>query len=133
MCAASGRIRCMFSLIAEQMLVGIGGLMIGFSSGTFFGWFLRGYTKTGKTPGVKGRSIAVGFVNAIIVILWTVSVANTIFQFNDASTPIFLHACMGAVMGYLNENFGSWLLQMLGRTRNNVTGELDEKLKDNDA
>jgi hypothetical protein len=122
----------MLSLIAEQLLVGIGGLMIGFSSGTIFGWILRGYTKRGTPPGVNGRKVAVAFVNAIIVILWTVSVANTIFQFNDASTPLFLHACMGAVIGYLNESFGGWLLQMLGRTRNNVTGVLDAK-KEPDA
>lgn len=120
----------MLSLIAEQLIIGVSGLIVGFASGTFFGWILRGFTNKCETPGISGRKVAVGFVNAVIVILWTASVANTIFQFNDASTPIFLHACMGAVMGYLNESFGGWLLQMLGRTRNNVTGVLDVKKKD---
>lgn len=106
----------MLSLILEQLSVGLAGLAVGFISGTVFGWFLRGYKKTSESPGVNGKRVAVAFVNGIIVILWTVSVANTIFQFTDASTPIFLHACMGAVMGYLNESFGGWLLQMLGRT-----------------
>lgn len=117
----------MISLIAQQIFVGIAGLFAGFFMGSVFGWFLRGYIGSKESPGVNGRRVAVALVNLIIVALWTASVANTIFQFNDSSTPIFLHACMGAVMGYLNENFGSWLLQMLGRTRNKGSDILDEK------
>ncbi len=117
----------MLSATTQQLMFAAGGLGVGFLFGTLFGWFMRGRMRAQTSIGINGRRVAVVAVNVIIVVLWTASVTNTIFQFNTSVTPIFLHACMGAVIGYINENFGSWLLEMMGRNRNNITGIADKK------
>ena len=97
------------------------GLLVGIVIGICIGWFLKSVIGCKHHPGLnsfgKQKRTLIMCVNIIIVILWTMSVGNTIFQFTDAQTPIFLHAMMGAVMGYLNESFGDWILKMLGRDK----------------
>lgn len=107
------------TLLENSVLVGIAGLSLGFLIGFFTGWISKMVVGCPHPPGlnkenyVKSRFIFL--VNVIIVFLWATSVFNGIFQFTDAQTPLFLHAMMGAVMGYLNENFGTWLLKFVGK------------------
>lgn len=114
----------MLEIITEQLIGGIAGLFIGFILGNLSGFFLCKIMDTKHVPGTSGlskskkaRNTAIMIVNTIIVLLWSASVANGIFQFNDAKTPIFLHAMMGAVMGYLNEGFGKYLMEFFGRAK----------------
>jgi len=92
-------------------------LAIGFAVGVVFGWIMRGLIGVDVTR-IEGRKAAIAIVNTIIIILWTLSVTNAIFQFNDSQTPFFLHALMGTTLGYFNNDFGAFLLRVLGKEKN---------------
>lgn len=105
----------------DQIVFGLLGLLAGFVLGFIVGWVAKKTAGCKYPPGLnkvhgeKQRKYFVFVVNVTIFILWTASVGNMIFQFNDSVTPWFLHAMMGAVMGYLNESFGEWLLKIIGK------------------
>ena len=108
----------MIQLFIDQLENGIIPLLFGFILGSLFGWFIRGFLIPNTKRQINGKRVSVAIVNVIIVLIWSTSVINYIFQFNDSHTPWFLHALMGGVMGYLNENFGNWILKMMGRFDN---------------
>jgi len=116
----------MLELAMTQILFSVVGLIAGFILGNISGWYLRGRYKCPEGQNCvvisilkKPKRTAMFFINIIIVTLWTISVANTIFQFNDANTPIFLHGMMGATMGYLNEGFGKYIMDFFGKVPKN--------------
>lgn len=107
------------ALVSQQLAIAVASFSGGLVLGVTLGWMMRGLTLKGDN---RGKNVMVMLVNIIIVVLWTASTINTIFQFNDATTPFFLHVLMGAVMGYLNEGFGTWILRMLGKVPTNSNG-----------
>lgn len=95
----------LFTEITQNLAASIVSFIVGIVVGFVFGYFI------GKKTGVR----PVGVVNIIIVVLWTASVTMDVVNSDDSSTPFFLHALMGSVMGYLNPTFGNYLLQLFGK------------------